>query len=66
MYGQQSLNDITFLMFYGGVALLAVVAGFYLQHDLTLQQLALIIGTNRTYLGAYFTQAGSYCPSVGK
>ena len=36
MYGQQSLNDITFLMFYGGVALLAVVAGFYLQHDLTL------------------------------
>jgi AraC-like DNA-binding protein len=59
MYGQQSLNDITFLMFYGGVALLAVVAGFYLQHDLTLQQFALIIGTNRTYLGAYFTQAGT-------
>ena len=32
---------------------------FYLQHDLTLQQLALIIGTNRTYLSAYFTQAGT-------
>jgi len=31
---------------------------FYLQHDLTLQQLAFILGTNRTYLGAYFTQAG--------
>ena len=31
---------------------------FYLQNDLTLQQLALILGTNRTYLGAYFSQAG--------
>lgn len=31
--------------------------GLYLQHDLTLQQLATILGTNRTYLGAYFTQA---------
>ena len=30
----------------------------YLQHDLTLQQLSLTIGTNRTYLGAYFTQQG--------
>ena len=30
----------------------------YLQHDLTLQQLALIIGTNRTYLGTYFAQQG--------
>ena len=30
----------------------------YLQHDLTLQQLSLAIGTNRTYLGAYFTQQG--------
>lgn len=30
MYGQQSLHDLTFLMFYGGVALLAVVAGLYL------------------------------------
>lgn len=30
----------------------------YLQHDLTLQQLALAIGTNRTYLGAYFAQQG--------
>ena len=30
----------------------------YLHHDLTLQQLATSIGTNRTYLGAYFAQAG--------
>jgi AraC-like DNA-binding protein len=30
----------------------------YLQHDLTLQQLATAIGTNRTYLSAYFTQQG--------
>ena len=31
---------------------------YYLQHDLTLQQLATIIGTNRTYLSAYFAQQG--------
>ena len=30
----------------------------YLQHDLTLQQLATVIGTNRTYLGGYFVQQG--------
>lgn len=30
----------------------------YLQHDLTLQQLAMVIGTNRTYLSAYFAQQG--------
>ena len=30
----------------------------YLQHELTLQQLSLAIGTNRTYLGAYFAQQG--------
>ena len=30
----------------------------YLRHDLTLQQLAAAIGTNRTYLGAYFAQQG--------
>lgn len=30
----------------------------YLQHDLTLQQLATSIGTNRTYLSAYFAQQG--------
>jgi AraC-like DNA-binding protein len=30
----------------------------YLQHDLTLQQLAIGIGTNRTYLGKYFAQQG--------
>ena len=30
----------------------------YLQHDLTLAQLAAALGTNRTYLGAYFAQAG--------
>ncbi len=30
----------------------------YLQHDLTLSQLAEKIGTNRTYLGQYFTQQG--------
>ena len=35
-----------------------VVLGFYwLTDDHTLQQLATILGTNRTYLGAYFTQA---------
>ena len=33
--------------------------GLYLQHDLTLQQLAKTLGTNRTYLGAYFTQTGT-------
>ena len=33
--------------------------GLYLQHDLTLQQLAATLGTNRTYLGAYFIQAGT-------
>jgi AraC-like DNA-binding protein len=30
----------------------------YLQHDLTLQQLATYIGSNRTYLSAYFAQQG--------
>lgn len=30
--------------------------GLYLQHDLTLQQLATAIGTNRTYLSTYFAQ----------
>jgi len=30
----------------------------YLQHDLSLFQLAKVIGTNRTYLGAYFAQEG--------
>ena len=30
----------------------------YLQHDLTLQQLATTIGTNRTYLSSYFAQQG--------
>lgn len=30
----------------------------YLKHELTLAQLALILGTNRTYLSAYFAQAG--------
>jgi len=30
----------------------------YLQHELSLQQLSLAIGTNRTYLGAYFAQQG--------
>ena len=33
--------------------------GLYLQHDLTLQQLATILGTNRTYLSTYFTQSGT-------
>ena len=31
----------------------------YLQHDITLQQLATAIGTNRTYLGNYFAQQGT-------
>ena len=31
---------------------------FYLQHDITLAQLALVIGTNRTYLSSYFAQQG--------
>ena len=31
----------------------------YLQHDLTLSQLATTLGTNRTYLGAYFSQKGT-------
>ena len=30
----------------------------YLQHDLTLQQLATVVGTNRTYLSSYFAQQG--------
>lgn len=30
----------------------------YLQHDLTLQQLAIAVGTNRTYLSGYFAQQG--------
>ena len=30
----------------------------YLQHDLTLQQLAMQIGTNRTYLSNYFAEVG--------
>lgn len=30
----------------------------FLQHDLTLQQLAAAIGTNRTYLSVYFAQQG--------
>jgi AraC-like DNA-binding protein len=31
----------------------------YLQHDLTVTQLALAIGTNRTYLGQYFSRHDS-------
>ena len=31
----------------------------YLQHDLTLNQLAIALGTNRTYLSAYFSQCGT-------
>lgn len=31
---------------------------FYLQHDITLAQLALVIGTNRTYLSSHFAQQG--------
>ena len=31
----------------------------YLQHDLTVTQLAQAIGTNRTYLGQYFSRHGS-------
>jgi AraC-like DNA-binding protein len=34
-------------------------SGLYLQHDLSLQQLASALGTNRTYLGAYFAQTGT-------
>ena len=30
----------------------------YLKHDLTLQQLAIAVGTNRTYLSSYFAQQG--------
>ncbi|MBP5799327.1 MAG: hypothetical protein J6W43_05410, partial [Prevotella sp.] len=30
MYGQQSIHDSLFLMLYSGVAVLALVAGFYL------------------------------------
>ena len=33
-----------------------VAKELYLQHDLTLQQLALAIGTNRTYLSQYFSR----------
>ena len=33
-------------------------ARLYLQHDLTLHQLAKAIGTNRTYLSSYFAQQG--------
>ena len=33
--------------------------GLYLQPDLTLAQLALALGVNRTYLGAYFAQSGT-------
>ena len=32
--------------------------GLYLQHDLSLHQLAIAIGTNRTYLSSYFAQQG--------
>ena len=31
----------------------------YLQHDLTLSHLALALGTNRTYLGMYFSRQGT-------
>ena len=35
-----------------------VAPQLYLQHDLTLQQLALVIGTNRYYLSQYFSRQG--------
>ena len=35
-----------------------VAKQLYLQRDLTLQQLAIAIGTNRTYLSGYFAQQG--------
>lgn len=33
-------------------------AGLYLQHDLSLVQLAAVVGTNRTYLSSYFAARG--------
>ncbi|MBR1550494.1 MAG: helix-turn-helix transcriptional regulator [Bacteroidales bacterium] len=36
-----------------------VDTGLYLQHDLTLEQLAKTLGTNRTYLGQYFSGKGT-------
>ena len=35
------------------------ITGLYLQHDLTLTQLAHALGTNRTYLSAYFARIGT-------
>ena len=35
-----------------------VATQLYLQHDLSLQQLSLAIGTNRTYLSQYFSRQG--------
>ncbi len=36
-----------------------VQSKLYLQHDLSLQQLAMALGTNRTYLSQYFTLIGT-------
>ena len=45
-------------MFYAGVTVLNLIACCYLQHDLTLSQLAKVIGTNRSYLSQYFVTQG--------
>ena len=39
-------------------------SGLYLQHDITLSQLAQAIGTNRTYLSQYFAQKGITYPKA--
>lgn len=56
----ESVTDSTGLNYIGGLLeQQCEETGLYLQHDLTLQQLATALGTNRTYLSSYFTQSGT-------
>lgn len=53
-----SVNESTAINIQQQLDTICEARHLYLQHDLTLQQLAAALGTNRTYLGNYFVQQG--------
>ena len=53
-----SVNESTAINIQQQLDTICEARQLYLQHDLTLQQLAAALGTNRTYLGNYFVQQG--------
>jgi AraC-like DNA-binding protein len=71
MYYLQTHEDILYMLLYGAGTMQSLLAcvyllqhycidtQLYLQHDLTLAQLAQAIGTNRFYLSKYFSSQGT-------